>query len=144
MDFKQALAVDTRTGAPSNVEKSDMVKTIAALLNTEGGTILLGVSDAGEIKGIAPDVAHCTHQNTDGFELKLRQMLDAQLQPPPHSRIGVSFETFPEGTVCRVDVPASPGITYFDNTEVYIRDGNRSSQLTGRNLVEWSATRNTG
>ena len=144
LDFKQALAVDTRTGAPSSSEKSGTVKTIAALLNTDGGTLLLGVSDAGEIKGIAPDVAHCTHRNTDGFELKLRQMLDAQLQPPPHSRIGVSFETFPEGTVCRVDVPASPGITYFDNTEVYIRDGNRSSQLTGRNLVEWSATRNTG
>lgn len=142
LEFKETLAVDARTGAPNNAEKSNTIKEVAAFLNTEGGTILIGVSNAGEIKGIAPDLAHCNRRDTDGFEQKLRQLLDEHLQPPPHSRISVAFETMPEGgMVCRVDVPALPGITYVDGAEVYVRDGNRSPRLEGRNLVEWSECR---
>lgn len=141
LDFKQALGVNPHTGAPSSTGHSSIVKAVAAFLNTEGGTLLLGVSDAGELKGLAPDFAHCVHKNADGFELKLRQLLNANLTPPQHSDIAVKFETFPEGVICRVDVPADPGITYFNGTEIYVRDGNQSVPLAGRNLVEWSQRR---
>ncbi len=141
LDFKQALGVNPHTGAPSSAGHSSIVKAVAAFRNTNGGTVLLGVSDAGDIKGLAPDFAHCTHKNADGFELKLRQLLNASLSPPPHSSIAVSFETFPEGVLCRVDVPADPGITYLNDTEVYVRDGNQSVPLTGRSLVQWSQGR---
>ena len=144
LEFKETLAVDPRTGTRNNTESTNTIKAVAAFLNTEGGTLLIGVSDAGEIKGIAHDLALCNHNDTNGFEQKLRQLLDSHLQPPPHSQVVITFETFPEGTICRVEVPAAAGVTYVDKTKVYVRDGNRTPPLDGPNKVEWLERRQGG
>jgi len=144
LEFKETLAVDPRTGTRNNTESTNTIKAVAAFLNTEGGTLLIGVSDAGEIKGVAHDLALCNHNDTNGFEQKLRQLLDSHLQPPPHSQVVITFETFPEGTICRVEVPAAAGVTYVDKTKVYVRDGNRTPPLDGPNKVEWLERRQGG
>lgn len=111
-------------------------------MNTEGGSVLIGVSDSGEIKGIERDYAHCNRNNIDGFEQKLRDLLSNRLNPQPFGNIDITFEDFPEGTVCCVNVQsiAKEKIVSFDN-EIYIRDGNTSRKLTGSTLVNWSRDR---
>jgi predicted HTH transcriptional regulator len=47
------------------------MKTVCAFLNSEGGTLLIGVADSGLPKGLADDLEHFEdHQNVDGFELR--------------------------------------------------------------------------
>ncbi|MGD0136828.1 MAG: ATP-binding protein [Bryobacteraceae bacterium] len=50
MEFKQSLGADARTGAKVQRHLT-VLKTIAAFLNTDGGTLLIGVSDDGQIRG---------------------------------------------------------------------------------------------
>jgi predicted HTH transcriptional regulator len=38
--------------------RKSITKTIAAFLNTLGGTLLIGVSDSGNVLGIEPDFAY--------------------------------------------------------------------------------------
>ncbi|WP_395094553.1 Eco57I restriction-modification methylase domain-containing protein [Armatimonas sp.] len=139
MDFKEFMAVNP-LGA--NTDGKHIAKAIAAFLNTDGGTVLIGVKDSGVVVGIKPDLAHVNRHNNDGFELKLRQILGA-LDPAPRGNIEVSFAPLPDGTVCVITVSPALGATYLDD-KVYLRDGNRTVELSGRELVEWSAKRRGG
>jgi hypothetical protein len=140
IEFKETLAVDARDGSPKDAEKTGTLKEVAGFLNAEGGSLLIGVSNAGEIKGIASDLPHCNRQNTDGFEQKIRELIAAKLQPAPVGTITVSFPVLPEGTVCQIDVPRSATVIHLEN-QVFLRDGNTTRSLTGPNLTAWITAR---
>ena len=118
------------------------LKTIAGLLNADGGTLLIGVSDAGEIKGIARDLRTMgRNANNDRFELKIRNFISGQnskFNPEATGKVSISFEELGEGTICRVDVEPfpKPEVLHFDD-DVYVRDGNQTLKLEGRALTDW-------
>ncbi|MFC1620386.1 Eco57I restriction-modification methylase domain-containing protein [Candidatus Neomarinimicrobiota bacterium] len=135
LEFKETLAVDADTGEIHRGVMHSALKTIAAFLNTEGGTLLIGISDSGEINGLDKDFKHCKHHNKDGFELKLRSLLKDRLEPDPIGQVGVQFEEFNENTVCRIDVLKSEEIHYLDGKDVYVRDGNTTRKIEGPTLT---------
>ena len=141
LDFKRFLGVDIY-GAKSNSSAESVLREIAGFLNAGGGTILIGVADSGQVVGIASDLVHVTHKDTDGFQLKLRQLMESYLLPNPHGLVTITFEPLPEGEVCVVDIAPAPGLTYYKDI-VYLRDGNRTVPLEGRKLVEWMQRRRT-
>ena len=61
---------------PSLAQTDDIIKTITAFANTEGGKIIVGVSDAGSLKGVA--VGKATIEN---FTNKIHQKLDPMIHP---------------------------------------------------------------
>ncbi len=139
LDFKRFLGVDIY-GGKSDKSAESVMKAIAGFLNGEGGTILIGVADNGQPVGIAPDLEHVNRKNNDGFELKLRALIDANLSPNPRGLFKLTFETLPEGIVCVVEIAPALGVTYIKDA-IYFRDGNRTVALEGRKLVEWLQTR---
>jgi hypothetical protein len=53
-----------------------VTKTVAAFLNSSGGTLLIGVSDAGTVLGIEPDFPYLKDkQHADGWLLSLRETI---------------------------------------------------------------------
>ena len=82
-----------------------VVKSVAGFMNAHGGTLLIGVTDRGEVFGLEKDLKTLgSKQNRDGFELWLTGLLDNMLGPTATSQVSISYEEFPEGTVCRIDV----------------------------------------
>lgn len=140
LEFKEGLGTDAVSGAINQKVVHAILKTVAAFLNTDGGTLLLGVSDTGQVRGLEPEFGLLGKKNADGFELKLRDILHSRLNPLPLSCITITFETLPEGTLCRVDVSRSARIVHLDK-EVYVRDGNRTRKLDGRELTDWVSQR---
>ncbi len=138
LDFKQFFSVDIY-GADSKKSVDSVMREIAAFSNADGGAILLGVTNAGAVTGIESELPRVNHQDADGLEQKIRQCMERDLSPLP-AGIAVRFETLPEGTVGVIEVPPALGVTYYHN-EVYLRDGNRSLLLTGKNLVDWTVRR---
>ena len=55
LEFKSSARWNMRTGRRDEAMENVVVKTVAAFLNSFGGTLLLGVEDAGTIIGPAPD-----------------------------------------------------------------------------------------
>jgi type I restriction-modification system DNA methylase subunit len=121
------------------------LKTICAFLNANGGTLLIGVSDSGEVKGLDGDYKLCNKHDKDGFELKLRAMISSRFKPQPLGSVDVAFEELPEGTVCVVKISpvAKPEVIHLDN-EVFVRDGNQSPSLEGQALTNWVTERVKG
>lgn len=136
LEFKETLEHDVRENRQNRELNKAILKTIAAFLNAEGGAILIGVSDSGEIKGINRDLQYVRGNNRDGFEQKLRSLINDRFDPSPLGFIDIGFEELAEGTVCFVNVRPANTIIHIEN-EVYIRDGNVTRKLEGRALTDW-------
>ncbi len=140
LEFKETLEADTRTGEKNTGVRHSTLKTIAAFLNTDGGALLIGISDSGEIKGLEKDFNLCNRHNEDGFEQKLRSLLQTHFQPPPIGKVDIRFESLQEGTVCQVKVQSSQDVIHLDD-KVFVRDGNTTRELVGPALTNWIAGR---
>jgi predicted HTH transcriptional regulator len=56
IEFKESFRRDSKTGNVNKELSKVVVKTIAAFLNTNGGSLLIGVADNGAIIGIEADI----------------------------------------------------------------------------------------
>jgi len=142
LEFKETLEADSNTGEKHQGVLLSALKTIAAFLNADGGTLLIGVADTGEIKGLDKDYKLCKSPTKDGFEQKLRDLLNSKFDPRPIGNITTTFHELPEGTVCLVEVkPTDKSIVNHLDKDVYVRDGNTTRKLEGADLTDWIQTR---
>ncbi|MBN1975176.1 MAG: ATP-binding protein [Sedimentisphaerales bacterium] len=135
IEFKASLEYDIDKNQHNKDLSKECLKTIAALLNADGGVLLIGVRDDGTIIGIEKDLQHVKNNNTDGFELRLRDLIRNYLKPFPHGKIECFFEKFNQATICRVNIePLNRSqIVYMENN-LYVREGNTTINL--KNTVE--------
>jgi type I restriction enzyme R subunit len=56
VDFKSTARRDMREGKPNKAMEDAVVKTIAGFLNTDGGTLLIGVDDSSAVLGLEHDL----------------------------------------------------------------------------------------
>lgn len=141
LEFKETLEYNIHTNERTPGLAKSSLKTIAAFLNANGGTLLIGVSDTGEVKGIARDLQFVRGNNCDGFEQKLRSLINDHFDPSPLGNVEIAFEELQEGTVCKIKVQQSSEPIAYDN-DFYIRDGNSTRKLEGRDLADWLRRRN--
>ena len=74
IEFKETLSLDIKKQTKEKYIETSALKTIVAFLNTEGGTLLIGVSDDGSIPGISAEILKL-HKNTDKLLLHLKNLL---------------------------------------------------------------------
>ena len=142
VEFKQTARVNSHTNRRDPVMEQMVVKTVAAFMNTEGGTLLIGVADSGEVTGLHADLKTLgKKQNIDGFELWLNRLLDNALGPTTATTIQPTFEEHQKQLLCRLDVrpvtePAFVGSTKGE-AEFYIRLGNSTRRLNTAEALEY-------
>ena len=139
IEFKATLEYDIKKNQRNKDLNKECLKTIVAFLNTDGGVLLIGIKDDGTIFGIEEDLKHVKNNKTDGFELKLRDLIQNYIKPFPHSKIEFLFEKFNQATVCRVNVePLNRNQIVYLEESIYIRDGNRTINLKGTlEIANW-------
>lgn len=124
-----------------------ILKTVCGFLNAEGGTLLIGVDDDGQILGLADDMKTFGSKGTrDGFELFLRQHLDNNLSVQTAGIVKIRFEAHGPADVCVVSVAAS-GKPVFARplegaqgpSEFWVRIGNATKQLHGDDMVGYQS-----
>lgn len=135
LELKSSLRYDYQTRNVNRELTKVIAKTIAGFLNAEGGTLLIGVSDAGEILGIANDLATLSKRNTDAFEITLRNALGTYLGVEVGPTVLVQFIEVDNSTVSKVSCPRYRAPVFFhdgDRQEFYVRDGNQTRPLDVR------------
>ena len=138
IEFKETLEVDVSSNAPSQGVLKATLKTVAAFLNSTGGTLFIGISDKHEIKGLERDFRFCKRKSVDGFQQKLRDLLCSRFHPIPWGKINLRFESINNMVVCAIDTQAlsNPEVVHFDG-ELYVREGNTTRKLEGPQLTAW-------
>ncbi len=117
--------------------RTEVTKTIAAFLNSDGGILLIGVDDVGHIVGIEPDFSDLTKPSLDAWLLHLRDVSVADIGPDAYSAIRVSLVQHGDVHVAVVSCPKRASATWHgkDGEEVlYVRAGNMTQKLTGLSL----------
>ena len=66
VEFKETARVSKKSDIPEVVINEGVIKSVAAFLNTEGGTLGIGISDDGDITGLQPDLEY-KNQDLDAF-----------------------------------------------------------------------------
>jgi hypothetical protein len=130
VEFKEAIAYNRQNQRKQPEMVNKALREVAAFLNTAGGSVLIGVDDAGQVTGIADDLLHADQgkPNRDGYELFLRNQLSSRLGTVPTAPCGITFHQVSGREVCRILVLASPKPVYLDG-ELIVRAGSSSRTL---------------
>ena len=122
--------------------RKSVTKTIAAFLNTGGGTLLIGVGDSGTMLGIEPDFPYLKQgkQDADGWLLSLKEVIINALGPEVWGTIHASLVRHGQQTISVVHCPPRTGETWHreDGGErFYMRASNATHELTGSSLLRY-------
>jgi uncharacterized pyridoxamine 5'-phosphate oxidase family protein len=125
LEFKSSLRWDVRENKKNEELEIACLKTIAAFLNTHGGTLIIGVDDQQTVLGLENDYKTLTKKpNKDGFELHLFQIIKSRIGTEVCELINVKFHTIDSMEVCRIVVRPSQAPAFVDNDKLYFRTGN--------------------
>ena len=145
LEFKSSLRWDYQKGGTNKTLETVVAKTVAAFANSDGGTLLVGISDDGTPRGLENDYASLSGDK-DKFERHLRGIISSQYGNTfAASNIKVSFPVIDDVEICQTDVTRlkKPLWTVvrdkYGQTQkkFYIRSGNSSQELTGDDLTDY-------
>lgn len=141
VEFKQTMRWDIEAAKTSAEVLKMAVKAVCSFLNAEGGILLIGVSDTGDLTGLDDDIAALTKRSLDGFELAFRQGLANGLDPDAGHLVTLSFPTARGVQICRVEVKPAPMPVFLVGKgmppELRVRKGNASPALDVKDAYEY-------
>jgi DNA modification methylase len=129
VEFKESLIWNHHTNS-RNPSHLNVLKSLAAFMNSSGGTVILGVKDDSTLLGLEVDFdkANPQKRNSDGFALYLNQHIAQKLGDTVAVNYAVSFYEINERQLCVVNISASKFPVFLEN-EFYIRNGNQTRKL---------------
>lgn len=140
IEFKSSVRTNLKSGRRDKAMELVWLKAVTAFMNSDGGTLLLGVADNGDILGLEAD----DFENDDKCLLHIKNLL--------HEHIGSEFTQFIRSSVIdmegkkvvaasclRADVPVF--LKMGKNEEFYVRSGPSSTKLTMSQMVAYLARR---
>lgn len=139
LEFKSTLQWDIVRNEKNKVLRKSVLKTIVAFLNSEGGTLVIGVEDNKSVCGLEFDFALVDHSE-DKFLVLLNNLISDNIGPEFSSLIKTTIEPINGTKVCKLNVERSllPAYLRLDNQqEFYIRAGNTSRALEMEEAVNY-------
>tara|TARA_Y100001970_G_C14230795_1_gene858498 strand:+ start:1508 stop:3223 length:1716 start_codon:yes stop_codon:yes gene_type:complete len=144
-EFKQTLSFCIRQKQQKDYIEDEIYKTICSFLNTDGGTLLIGVHDDGHITGINDEVEKLYKGKVDNFKKHYKNKLKV--------RIGEQFYPLVKGKIINIDgkliyrinceslkLKKSIKGCYLDNKTFWVRTDPAKDKLEGPKLVEYINT----
>jgi len=143
VEYKQSARCNPHTGNVDKKLEHGVLKSVAGFMNAGGGVLLVGVHDTQGPTGMTDDYSTTGNNGRDGFENWLITKLDREIgKSPTATLVDVTFEEFPQGDVCRLDVRPSPNPIYLgDDAEFYVRMGNSTRLYNTKDAMEYIRSR---
>jgi len=141
VEFKSTARVPLKSDIPEKVINEGVIKTVAAFMNTEGGTLGIGISDDGDILGLQPDLEF-KNQDLDSYHNWLSTLfMNTVGEANVAQFVKIRFETADDKVVCLVDVEKANKAVFADTIKgkevFYIRVGNTTRILSGSEMINY-------
>jgi dnd system-associated protein 4 len=148
VEFKETARWNQRKGESGDKDirlEQEIVQAVAGFANADGGTLLVGVNDAGEVMGLERDFKTFTKRsNKDGFEAWLTDLFETTIGKPAIANCRVEFPTFDQREVCRINVERAQDPVYVrervdgrDEEVLWVRFNNTTRRLTTREANDY-------
>ena len=137
LEFNQVYDGTLLQSVPTKALSTSTLKTIVAFLNAEGGTLLLGVEDNGNIVGIEVD----EFPNEDKYMLHFTSIVGDRIGKHYVEQIHSELKEIKGKKILRVDCSPSSTPVFLkegNGEEFYVRNGPSSVLLTTSEVLEYS------
>ncbi len=143
LEFKSTLRWNLHTNKADKKIENACLKTIAAFLNSDGGLLLIGVSDDGIALGLGQD----QFANEDKLLLHWNSLLKAHLGIAFMQLIRSQVNIFSNQRIITVQCLRAPQPVFFrrENEETFfVRTGNGTNQLKPSEVLDYLDQRKAG
>ena len=128
VEFKSSLRVNLHTLERDNRMEHAILRTLAGFLNTNGGTLVVGVADDGTPVGLDVD----GFENEDKMALHLANIVNSRMGPKAWITMHVNFEDYEDDRVLVVHCERARSATYVTDggtQHFYVRTGPSTTEL---------------
>ncbi len=145
LEFKSSLRWDYKQENVNRELESVILKSISSFANSDGGKLIIGVDDDGNVLGLDHDYASLKG-NSDEFELHLRNLVNKSFGKNfAASGISITFHKIEVSEICLIDVSPWNKPLYLEvmdkngkkSKKFYIRSGNSSQELELDEISEY-------
>jgi len=148
LEFKSSIRWNYHTETIDKKLETVILKSISAFTNGDGGTLIIGVDDEGEVLGLERDYTSLGGTK-DEFELHLRNLINQSFNKTfATSGLTIKFIPINEKEICRIDILKGTKPLYLevvDNGQkidkFYVRSGNTSQELGVKEISEYINSR---
>jgi CheY-like chemotaxis protein len=140
LEFKSSFRWDLERRCVNKDLQKAVAVAVAGMLNSGGGTLLIGIEDDGTIVGLEKDLKTLHKDNLDGFQLTLTDVLKKYLGIECMPYIHVGFEQIRDKWVCVVSIERSPEPVFFSDGVVHkfwVRTGNSTRALDVKETLKY-------
>ena len=141
-ELKSTLRWNLKSNKPDKEIENAWIKTIIAFLNTNGGLLLVGVEDDGNVLGLEPD----KFPNTDRYLLHVNNLIRERIGTEVTQFIKFGLKQLDEKEILCIRCSPSPEPAFLKNKkdeDFYIRVGPGSRKLTSRETLIYINNRKT-
>ena len=139
-EFKETLSWDVRKQEKAKYIETAVLKTVAGFLNTDGGMLLVGVSDDGSFPGLEAELNILYNGNTDKFLLHFKNLINAKVGAKFYPNLDWSVLQIETATILVVEASASSEPCFIDDA-FYVRTNPSTDQLTGEKQFQYMTKR---
>jgi serine/threonine protein kinase len=144
LEFKSSLRVPLGPPPPGSkktakdIERDlelEVLKTLAAFLNTEGGTLIVGVADDGTVVGIEVDFPR-VRESRDGWRRTFDNLVSRDLGAEVLKCIDLQLEPWQGHTIAVIRCSPRKEPTWIAD-DLYVRRTASTENLSARHAVAW-------
>jgi hypothetical protein len=135
-EFKATLRTNAHTGQNDSRMEHAVLKTLAAFLNSRGGTLFVGVNDLGEVTGLESD----KFSSEDKMALHLDNLIKTHLGGSVFARVKTTFADVGGNRVLAIECAPSDKPVYLktgQSEEFFIRAGASSPALPASHIHDY-------
>jgi len=140
VEYKSTLRMNLHTGQADSRMELAVLKSIVGFLNTDGGTLVVGVNDHGEPIGLEAD----RFGTEDQMSLHLVNIVRSRMGPQVMTLLRVRFEDYRGRRVMIVACPRSASPVYVKDGDIerfYVRTGPSTTELSASQTQDYLAHR---
>ena len=140
LEFKSTLRTNLKTGKADKAIELAWLKTVVAFMNSEGGTLLIGVADDAGIEGIRAD----GFENLDKCRLHVKNLLNQHIGAEFSRYVDCDLRTIEGKTIVVITCQKAADpvfLTVGKNEDFFIRSGPSSIKLSMSKMVKYMQQR---
>ncbi len=142
IEFKSSFRWDYQQSKINRALETVVLKTIAGFMNSNGGSLLVGVADDKQIVGLKKDYQTLKKSDRDGFEQTLITSISINFGTNLCRNIHIIFHTIGNEDICRLIVTTSERPVYLKHEgklKLFMRTGGGTRELNIQESVEYIA-----
>ncbi|MFL0797834.1 MAG: putative DNA binding domain-containing protein [Cellvibrionaceae bacterium] len=131
LEFKQTYAMDIKSGKKEKYIETAALKTVAAFLNSDGGDLLVGVDDDGNVTGVNTELEKF-YKNEDKYLLNFKNQVKSKIGEAFYPLVDYQLVNIDGQLVLHVSCGASTTPCFIDGKDFYVRSGPSTDNFDGK------------